>query len=143
MAEIHLNIKGRYFFDDGIRFQCQRCGACCNGPPGTVFVDSTEISVIAGHLGMARDDFIARCLFPYKESYSIREKDDGACLFYDKGCTLYAVRPLQCRAFPFWFDIIRSKDRWDAVRRECPGIGKGSLYTREQILAIVQQTMKF
>jgi hypothetical protein len=28
----------QYFFDDGLRFECTKCGHCCSGSPGKVFL---------------------------------------------------------------------------------------------------------
>ncbi len=79
-------------------------------------------------------------LYPFRDSHSIRETDDGCCLFYGNGCRIYAVRPQQCRSYPFWLGNLRSKRRWHTAMRACPGIGRGRLYTRAQILSIVRTT---
>ena len=130
-----------YFFDEGLRFECQQCGACCVGDPGTIFVSRAEAETIAAHLQMPAAAFTHTCLYPYKSAYSIKEDDTGRCLFFDGGCTIYAVRPGQCRTFPFWFSNLRSQSRWRWISRQCPGIGRGPLFSREQILSIVQSAM--
>ncbi|MFY9397367.1 MAG: YkgJ family cysteine cluster protein [Desulfomonilia bacterium] len=128
-------LKSRsYFFDHGIRFECQRCGACCNGDPGVVYVDDREITEIAGFVDIPRDVFIERCLYLLKTSHAIRETHDGRCIFYENGCAIYPVRPLQCRTFPFWFQNMRSRYAFKDVEAFCPGIGKGRLYSKEEIL---------
>lgn len=132
-----------YFFDQGIRFTCQQCGVCCTGDPGTIYISHGEIDALARHLALSRDDLIQRYLYPFKDSYSIGEDDDGRCLFYDGGCTIYLQRPRQCRTFPFWFDNMRSKDRWQKIASQCPGIGSGRLYGREEILVILETTHSF
>jgi Fe-S-cluster containining protein len=130
-----------YFFDAGIRFQCQRCGACCTGEPGTIYVARDEIVSLAAHLHLTVEDFIQRYLYPFKDSYSIGEHADGRCFFFDRGCTVYPLRPRQCRTYPFWFSNLRSEDQWRQVRSECPGIGSGRLYNRDEILAVVRTTL--
>lgn len=132
-----------YFFDQGLRFECRRCGQCCTGAPGTVFVSPDEIAPMADHLGMAVEPFIESYLYPYKDSFSIAEDPHGNCLFFNQGCTIYTARPLQCRTFPFWLSILRSKKRWREIQRECPGIGQGRLYSRQEILAQVHRAMAF
>jgi Fe-S-cluster containining protein len=131
-----------YFFDAGIRFQCQRCGACCTGEPGTIYVDQDEIVSLAAHLRLHMDDFIQQYLYPFKDSYSIGEHPDGRCLFFDNGCTIYSLRPHQCRTFPFWFSNLRSENQWREIRKKCSGIGKGRLYNREEILDLVRTTLR-
>jgi Fe-S-cluster containining protein len=130
----------KYFFDEGLYFQCQGCGACCTGAPGTIYVGPGEIGPMAAHVGLDASEFKRRYLYPYKESFSIREDRRGNCLFFDHGCTIYPVRPFQCRAFPFWFDNVRSRSRWRDVARQCPGIGKGKHYSRAEIIALAQET---
>lgn len=130
-----------YFFDQGIQFECQRCGACCTGDPGIVYVNIEEVERIAEYLSNEISSFIKEYLFPLGTGYRIKEHSDGRCYFYDSGCTIYPVRPFQCKTYPFWFENLRSKKRWKCVLRECPGIGCGPLYSRDKILEIVQSTM--
>ncbi|MBN1932430.1 MAG: YkgJ family cysteine cluster protein [Desulfobacterales bacterium] len=129
-----------YFFDQGLRFECQRCGVCCTGGPGTVYVDKAEIARIANYLKLPTVEFIDQYLYPYRDSYSIKEDEFGNCLFYQSGCHIYSTRPLQCRTFPFWFENLRSKENWRRLGRECPGVDRGRLYSKEKILKIVQST---
>jgi len=129
-----------YFFDAGLRFECRRCGRCCSGAPGTIYVTSRETVDIAAYLRITPARLRDAYLYPFRDSYSIRETDDGRCLFYGNGCRIYAVRPQQCRSYPFWLGNLRSKRHWHTAMRACPGIGRGRLYTRAQILSIVRTT---
>lgn len=133
---------GAYFFDDGLYFKCIQCGDCCTGEPGTIYVSAAEIESIAAHLQLAVDEFRAVYLYPYKDSYSIKEDHRGHCLFYQEGCTIYPLRPLQCRTFPFWFSNVRSESRWRRIADQCPGIGHGKRYSREEIIKIARSTMQ-
>lgn len=130
-----------YFFDAGLSFECLQCGDCCVGAPGTIYVNSVEIDAIAGCLHLPVDAFSKRYLYPCKDSYSIREDHAGRCLFYHDGCTIYDHRPHQCRTFPFWFSNLRSEKRWQAIAGQCPGIGRGRVYDREEILQIAGTTL--
>jgi len=126
-----------YFFDGGLCFECQRCGECCTGEPGIIYVTPGEIGPIAQFLDISEDVFVERCLYPFQDSYSIREAEDGRCIFYENGCAIYPVRPMQCRSYPFWFQNLRSENMWRAVKKQCPGIGKGRRYSKEEILYFV------
>ena len=92
--------------------------------------------------------------FPYSLSWCVRERylashgggprisehPDGRCVFYgDDGCAVYAVRPRQCRTFPFWVRNLRSAERWGRVAAACPGIGAGRRYSKERILEILSR----
>ena len=79
---------------------CTRCANCCR-TLRPVFTDE-DIERIAGHLGMARDEFIAAYLEPDEEQGRYRTKTTP-CPFLgeDSKCTIYAVRPEKCRGYPF------------------------------------------
>jgi hypothetical protein len=66
---------------------------------------------------------------------TLREKTNGDCVFYDraKGCTVYSVRPRQCRTWPFWESSVCDKEAWEQTRRGCPGAGNGPLIPVEEI----------
>jgi Fe-S-cluster containining protein len=37
------------------------------------------------------------------------------------------VKPTQCRAFPFWPELVESRREWLRTAHYCPGMGKGEL----------------
>ena len=131
----------RYFFDFGIRFECRRCGACCTGDPGIIRISGLEIQDLADFLKMPASDLIRMHLRPIETGFSIAEETDGRCRFYDQGCRIYPVRPLQCRIYPFWFSRMRSERQWKKTLGQCPGIGHGPLYSRERILDMLSRSM--
>ena len=128
-----------YFFDQGIRFTCQNCGDCCCGAPGIIRVTLEDIMRIASYLNQSPQDILNNSVSPYKEVYTIRERQDGCCLYYESGCRIYPVRPIQCRTYPFWFNNLRSEKNWNRVCRACPGINFGRLFSKEQILEILNR----
>jgi hypothetical protein len=125
------------FFDAGLRFACQRCGACCTGAPGTVYVAREEVGSLASFLGLSESELKRRYLYSFRGGYSVREHADGRCFFFDGTCAVYEARPAQCRSYPFWLQNLESERAWQRVRAECPGIGRGPLYSRESILRIL------
>ncbi len=136
-----ISCSGRYFFDDGLRFGCQRCGLCCTGSPGVVRISISEIRLLAAYLKMTVEETIHRHLRTISDGFSIQEENDGRCRFYRNGCQVYAVRPLQCRTFPFWLNHLRSLSRWKKVAGECPGIGEGRLFSRDEILRFLYESL--
>ncbi|MGA1840303.1 MAG: YkgJ family cysteine cluster protein [bacterium] len=129
-----------YFFDKGIRFECQRCGACCTGEPGAVYIDINESGLITNFLGMKHQSFRKEYLRRLGNRYSIREDSRGRCVFYNNGCVIYNLRPNQCRTYPFWFRNLRAENKWRKVVQECPGIGKGRKYLKEEILKLLRSS---
>ncbi len=131
----------KYFFSNGIRFECTQCGICCTGEPGTVYVTEDEIKKIADFLNIDEQKLKNEFLYPYKDSYSIKELENGDCIFYkDKSCTIYPVRPMQCKTYPFWLKNLRNEKKWKEVEKECPGIGKGKLYTAKEIIDLISKS---
>ncbi|RKX73687.1 MAG: YkgJ family cysteine cluster protein, partial [Spirochaetes bacterium] len=46
---------------------------------------------------------------------------------------VYDYRPLQCRSYPFWGSNLISETAWNELEKNCPGVNKGKLHTKEQI----------
>jgi len=130
-----------YIFDAGLHFACRRCGTCCTGTPGIIRVSADEIDRITAYLDVPRQQFRRDFLIQWQATLSIGEHADGRCFFYDQGCRIYPVRPRQCRVYPFWFNILRTESRWVREAQQCPGIGAGRLYTREEVLQRVARHM--
>ncbi|MCK9454154.1 MAG: YkgJ family cysteine cluster protein [Sulfurimonas sp.] len=112
-----------YAFDTSACAACQ--ARCCTGESGYIHVSAIEIEDIANFLGLESAEFMKDYLFKHGYRYSIKERkfaDSYECAFYDResnGCTIYEVRPQQCRTFPFW-DYF--KTRVDELKLECPGV---------------------
>jgi Fe-S-cluster containining protein len=106
---------------------CAACGgACCTGESGYIWAKYDEIEKMADFLERSVEDFGKMYLRKAGHRYSLTEKPIGegnfACVFFDlaqKRCTIYPVRPRQCRTFPFWESY---KNNEQEVRDECPGI---------------------
>ena len=117
---------------DGFNFAfdpngCNNCsGNCCIGESGYIWINSLEIQALALHLKISVDDLKSRFLNKIAYKYSIKEvqlaQNNYACCFFDldkKQCTVYDVRPSQCRTFPFW-DYFKENEK--EVYKECPAI---------------------
>ena len=91
---------------------------------------------LAKHLDMTEEAFRAtytRELGPGE--ISLREKSNLDCVFYDRaqGCTVYAHRPTQCRAWPFWRAVVHTPASWAEAARHCHGMNRGRRHSAEQI----------
>ncbi len=124
------------WFRDGLRFECTRCGHCCTGAPGFVWINDAELSALAEFLGTPSNDVEKVYTRPASRGRSLREKTNGDCVFYDKmaGCTIYPVRPTQCRTWPFWESNLASPQTWKKTCQVCPGSGQGELIDTEEIV---------
>lgn len=126
----------------GLAFECTRCGACCTGSPGYVWVTPEEIERLAEFRGESVRDFSLKFVRRVGNDYSLIEKPGGDCVFWDKrvGCTVYPARPVQCRTWPFWADNVESPETWARAGMTCPGLNIGPLYSIEAIRAAVEET---
>jgi hypothetical protein len=129
------------WYAKGIHFTCQGCGNCCKNHDGYSYVYLTpkDILLISRHLNVDKSHFLA----------GYCEEEDGyislvthleACPFLKENrCQIYPVRPGQCKTWPFWSENLVRKN-WDGpISKCCPGIGKGTLYSAEEILQMVAE----
>jgi len=123
------------WYKDGLRFQCTRCGKCCTGKPGYVWVNDAELRAIAELRGEPVEEAAGLYTRLTSGGRTLREKANGDCVFYDRkeGCTVYAVRPRQCRTWPFWESNVATPRAWQHTCEICPGSGKGELIPAEEI----------
>lgn len=123
------------WYSSGLRFTCTQCGKCCTGEPGFVWVNDDELAAIAKFLREPLDEVRARFTRTARGRRTLREKANGDCVFYDaqKGCTIYPVRPPQCRTWPFWESNLETQGDWERTERDCPGSGEGELIPLEEI----------
>lgn len=115
------------WYAGGLRFACRfpECCDCCSGKrgPGYVWVSRDEMATIAAHLGIGFDLFQAAYTRPVDSRFSLVEKPNEDCIFLgDGGCSIYAVRPAQCRTYPFWEENLRNRAAWRLEAAHCPGI---------------------
>ena len=127
------------FYSNGLQFSCTRCSACCRGGPGLVFLTKTDLKRLLSRLELDFGSFYAKyCRLWEVENGSfallLKEKPGYDCIFWEQnGCSVYEARPVQCSTFPFWSSIVESEESWRDAARDCPGIGKGSPVSAEQI----------
>lgn len=126
----------------GVRFRCTECGACCTGAPGRVRVTEEEVRAISEVRNQDVDAFRRSETRMEDGDRLLREKPNGDCVLFENGrCSVHAVKPAQCRLYPFWFQNVRSEAAWEKTRRECPGIGEGDVVPPEEILRQVREDL--
>jgi uncharacterized protein len=121
------------WYKNGLKFECQRCGGCCRGEPGAVWINAKEIKEISAFLGITETVFAGKYLRSVNGRLSLLEYHNGDCILYENGCKIYKVRPCQCRSFPFWTWNLENKMEWEKVKKVCPGIDKGRFHILRDI----------
>ncbi len=129
------------WYHEGLMFTCTQCGNCCTGTPGYVWTTVAERRRIAEFLDMDLEAFTARYAHRVGMKFSLNEVQDGAnydCVFLKlkdgkRICTVYPVRPQQCRTWPFWSENLKTPDDWDLAAEDCPGMNHGAHHDFVQI----------
>lgn len=115
------------------RFACHRCGHCCTGGTGYVWVEEEELPSLARARGMSVQAFAEHYLRLVRDPHSgaprlsLREREGGAggaCALLEgqNHCSVYEARPRHCADFPFWRSVLSDVDAFEAARATCPGI---------------------
>jgi Fe-S-cluster containining protein len=122
----------------GLRFSCTQCGQCCTGSPGYVWLSAQDLDALCVRFGLAQNDFIRRyCVVVDTgegRAVSLQEKAGYDCIFLENGrCSVYEFRPIQCKTYPFWEEIIANEKSWHEEARYCPGVGNGPMIAPEEI----------
>jgi Fe-S-cluster containining protein len=113
---------------DGFRFTCQpNCTNCCN-QKGYVYLTEDDLVRAAAHVRMAPAEFEAKYVYRTKTLLRFRKPRNKQCHFLlDNGCSIHPSKPTQCRAFPFWPELVENRRNWNETAKYCPGIGTGQL----------------
>ena len=112
---------------EGVRFTCQPdCGRCCDEPGGIVYLSRNDVERLAQHANLTVPEYLKKdCTTTLDGRYVLRSnQSDGICIYLDENeqCTIYEVRPQQCKAFPWWAENLRSQRSWKQVKASCPGL---------------------
>ncbi len=137
------------WYADGLRFSCTQCGNCCTGPTGYVWFTPAEAQAMADYLKIPLSEFNQRYTRRVLARRSLAEtrqpNGEYDCVFLTapdeqgkRGCSIYPVRPQQCRTWPFWPENLRSAHDWRYAAQRCPGMaagqtGQGDFYPVEYI----------
>src|SRR5438067_1390556 len=112
------------WYGEGLSFTCTQCGNCCTGGPGYVWISEVEIGRLAEYLKISREEVLEKYCrrlggrISLKENRAVGGNYDCVFLKEEEGskkriCTVYPVRPLQCRTWPFWEGNLESRENWE------------------------------
>ena len=94
---------------------------------------------MAKALGVSASAFTRRYCAKTKGWWHLRSEGRD-CLFLDgTRCAVYDGRPKQCRTWPFWPEHMDAKTWSREIESFCPGVGKGRLYKKNEILERLRQ----
>jgi len=123
-----------------LRFECQPgCTNCCR-QKGFVYITQADLERMAKFLQLSTAAFERQFVYRTKHLMRLRMPRHSQCHFLrENGCSIHAVKPLQCRIFPFWPELTDDKREWKKTARYCPGIGKGELVQIEAARSLADE----
>ena len=130
------------WWENGVQFECQGSGKCCvsHGEYGFVYLTPKDRIRLAQHLGMTTPQFTRQHCEKNDGYFHLIDGEDNRCIFLkDKKCSIYEARPTQCRTWPFWPEVMDAKTWKKEVATFCPGVGKGKLWSKEEIQAALDE----
>lgn len=149
-----------WYAQSGLRFTCTQCGNCCTGPAGYVWISDVELQRLSEHLKLSVDQIIRQycrrignrislkehrnrrgeydCIF--LKEIAVQGHGNGQVAYTRRICTIYTHRPLQCRTWPFWPEIVANAQSWNQAARRCHGINRGRTWTPDEIARIRDAT---
>ena len=103
-------------------YDCCKCNNCCRAY--AVVLDDNDIEAISQHLSQSKSDFISENLEKSDFDEGCYKINRQPCIFLctDGKCSIYDVRPSECKGFPF----TDHPDRLDSLlgmisfAEECP-----------------------
>jgi hypothetical protein len=124
-------------------FNCILCAECCKNSCGdnTVAIFPFEVRAIMDLTGLKwldvvlppESDAVDENGYYHTFEWALRKKPDGDCLFLNEcgKCSIYPVRPLICRTYPF---VLDKKGLETCI---CKGLKNGEM-SEEDALAMAQ-----
>lgn len=131
---LKLNINMTWY-KEGLYFKCSQCSNCCSGFPGFVWISQEEIEQIHKFLKISKNDFLKNYTRQVYGKISLIEDpiNYDCCFLKNKKCTIYPIRPHQCKSYPFWESNLSDKKSWQGLKKQCPGIDQGDFFSLEDI----------
>lgn len=111
-----------------LRFACQPgCTRCCD-TQGFVYITEADLLNLASFIGLSAEAFEKQYVMRYQRILRLRKPPASQCYFLGpSGCNVHPVKPVQCRTYPFWPELVEDRKAWKEEGARCPGIGKGEL----------------
>ena len=136
-----------FYKTEKLRFECTGCGDCCRGNPGQyyVYVSPGEAGKIQDFLGVSGAWFRRRYLARLDATtFGIRMMPAGYCSFLDSAgqCRIYSVRPVQCRTYPWWPEVVETRSGWRYEAKRCEGINRGAIVPLKKIKSALKRLSK-
>jgi Fe-S-cluster containining protein len=121
---------------DNVLFECGKCGLCCGDTKQKtrhILLLESEADTVSAATCLPKLVFTKEVVDKTPYCYEMKKDDEGRCFFLkDNQCTIYTLRPLICRFYPFELKFDQNKNTHVFnFTPECREIGKGKLLTKK------------
>jgi len=138
-----LRPKVNFNYPITVRFRCVKCGLCCGDTKEKtrhILLLRTEVEQIAKTTSHPVSKFAVKIKNRTPYSYEMKKRvEDGKCVFLENNrCTIYSLRPLICRFYPFELKSSHSGKYTFLFTEECLGINKGRMLSEDYFRKMFQ-----
>jgi Fe-S-cluster containining protein len=128
-------LKVKLDYPAAASFRCLKCGICCGDTKEKVrhiLLLTPEAEQVSKLTLQPTSRFAVKIEGREPYRYEMRKNEEGKCVFLENNrCTIYSIRPLICRFYPFELNSYGGKYSF-RFSEECPGIGKGRAMGEER-----------
>ncbi len=122
-----MTVEFKYPNDVG--FVCNLCGRCCGNTEEHVrriLLLKMDAKRIINKTSLDVSEFADETSGSEPYIHEMKKTEDDKCFFLKNNmCTIYEIRPLICRFYPFELKNLGNKNYSFSYTTKCPGIGKG------------------
>ncbi len=122
-------------YPTAVRFRCIKCGTCCGDTQEKtrhILLLRAEAEQIAKTTMQPIFKFAVKIKGKAPYIYEMKKRENGKCVFLENAhCTVYPLRPLICRFYPFELKVSNRGNPVFLYTEECPGINKGRLLNKD------------
>lgn len=119
-----------FSYPKNVVFECTKCAICCGDTETRtrhILLLTAETRQISKAISKPIEDFARKIEGHDQYIYEMKKTEkEGRCVFLNKNkCTIYRLRPLICRFYPFRLETTDGKYIF-SMTNECHGIGTGN-----------------
>jgi len=127
-----------------VRFECLKCALCCGDTKTRVrhvLLLKKEAKRISETTSKTIIEFAEKIEGHSPYFYEMQKTaQNGKCVFLkDNRCTIYELRPVICRFYPFELRLTKDEEYKFDFTKECPGIGKGKILKKKYFGDLLKQ----
>lgn len=136
-----MDKKNKKFWENGIQFECQMSGKCCQsrGQYGYVYLNDQDQKTMANHFNLNLGEFLDQYCDEEEGWIFLKHPEQDCQFLMNHQCMVYEARPIQCRTWPFWKENMTQKVWSQEVISFCPGVGIGRVYSKNEIKTLLKK----